>query len=98
MSTTAPKTESLISQLTSLDQLVALALQVGGTLAPLIVGIVKRIESVKTPTGDIEYTVVLSIGQDALNKAEASFEDTLASVNAELVRMGKPPLDIPSTT
>lgn len=92
------KNDALISQLGNLDQLVALALQIGGTLAPLVVGLVKEIKSVATPTGDIEYTVVLKVGKDSLDKAEASFEDTLALVNAELVRMGKPPLDVPSTT
>lgn len=92
VATTAGK---FLSALSLVNGELVLAVQVAGLLKPIIVGVVKQIKQAVSPTQEIEYTVVLSTGQDKLDKIIDLIDTDLDEINAELVRLGHPPLQKP---
>lgn len=92
VTTTAGK---FLSALSLVNGELVLAVQVAGLLKPIIVGVVKQIKSAIPPAQEIEYTVVLSMGQDKLDKIIDLTDNDLDEINAELVRLGHSPLPKP---
>lgn len=64
---------------------------IAGTLIPIVVSVVKSIEAVGAAQ-TIEYSLVVQQDQAALDAIIAAGAADLATINAELVRMGMPPL------
>lgn len=92
VATTAGK---FLSALSLVNGELVLAVQVAGLLKPIIVGVVKQIKQAVSPTQEIEYTVVLTTGQDKLDAIIDLTGNDLDEINAELVRLGHPPLQKP---
>lgn len=100
MSTAPPVTpgsaaKGILSALGQANGYVALGLQVGSLVIPLIKGLVTDIKSIMTPQGTVEYTVVISTDQaELLGVAQQSIADLIA-INAELKAQGAAQLDVP---
>lgn len=86
---------NFLSTLEKVNGELVLAVQVAGLLKPIIVGVVKQIKQAVSPTQEIEYTVVLTTGQDKLDKIIDLTDVDLDEINAELTRLGHPPLQKP---
>jgi hypothetical protein len=86
----------LLDLLSSTNAAVSIGLVVGETVVPLIVGLVKEIKSQIAGEGDkVEYTVVVQAEHAVLDKIIADGTADLAAINAELERLGLPPLAVP---
>lgn len=86
----------VLSSLAAANGEVAIALQVGSLVVPLVKGIIKEVkDAVGGGTVTIEYTTALSDGQAALDHTMQIDDAILADVNAELVRQGAAPLPTP---
>jgi len=70
--------------LASINQDVTLGLNLANAVIPMITGIIKDIQSKTNADGTMEYTVVLSTGQDNLTQAAANFQSSLDSINEQL--------------
>jgi hypothetical protein len=93
----ATQAKGILVALGQANGYVALGLQVGAVVIPLIKGLLTDIKSITTPQGSVEYTVVISADQaELLSIAQQSVAD-LVAINAELVAQGAKPLDVPPT-
>ncbi len=95
MSSNPSRPSSFLDGVAQAGSVLSLGLMVGETVVPLIVGVVKRIES-NAKESTTEYTVVLETEQAVLDSVIAGGLADLDEVNAELTRMGLPVLAKPS--
>lgn len=82
------KIENVITAITGGIQL---ATVVEGQVVPVVVGIVKGIKA-KMQGQVIEYTVVLTVGQQENDDAQNNYQASLDAINAERAKAGLPPL------
>ena len=68
----------------NINQEVTLGLNLANAVIPMITGIINDIKSKANPDGTMEYTVVLTTGQDNLTKAAANFQASLDDINEQL--------------
>jgi hypothetical protein len=86
---------AVVSALTSANAIATLALEIGGVVIPIFKGVVTKIESIGTGSATVDYQVLITTdGKELDGTVQVALAD-LAAVNAELVRQGKPPLDVP---
>lgn len=71
-----------------LNQILALV----NTATPAIGAAVKEIKSMNDEHGDMTYEITIRLGKANLTDAGVAFQCTLDQVNAELARLGLPPL------
>ena len=76
---------------------IALGLQVGSIVVPIIKGIIADIKGIITPQGTVEYTVVISTDQKELSGVVQMSVDDLVAINAELKAQGAAQLAMPPT-
>lgn len=74
----------MATTLANINQDVTLGLNLANTVIPMITGIIKDIQSKANADGTMEYTLVISTGQDNLAKAAANFQSSLDDINAQL--------------
>jgi len=75
---------------------IALGLQVGSIIIPLIKGVITDIKSIVSPQGTVSYTVVISTDEAELTGiAQVSIAD-LVAINAELKAQGAAQLQVPA--
>lgn len=91
----APQTstaENILNGVKAVSGVLSIAIPAAGAVVPLITGIVALIRKRKNSQGDVEYTVVLKLGQDELDKVIQVSTDDLSAINAQLAVLGKPPI------
>lgn len=71
---------------------IALGIQVAGVLIPLAKGLVAKIEGIGTKTTTITFTDLVAADAAELDAIQQLSTDDLTAVNAELVRLGRPPI------
>lgn len=81
----------ILDAIAASGSLISIAVPIAGTLIPIVVSVVKSIEGVGAAQ-TIEYSLVVQQDQAALDAIIAAGTADLATINAELVRMGMPPL------
>lgn len=84
-------TPNNMNSLVVAEQAVALAINLGTQLMPIIQGIIKDVQS-RMNNGQLEYTVVISTGQASLDDADKIFNDVLDKINAERAKAGLEPI------
>lgn len=82
------KVSNWVTALTGGLQLVSV---VEGQAIPVVVGIISAIRA-KMKGEVIEYTVVLTVGQQELDDAQINYQASLDAINAERAKAGLPPL------
>lgn len=80
-----------LDALSGANNLISVAVPIAGLLIPLVVQVIKSISGSGTQQ-TITYTLVIQEEQAALDAIIAAGAVDLTTVNAELVRMGLPPL------
>jgi len=88
----AVDTKKVLDAVQSVGSIVSLVLPAVGEGIVLVTGIIKEVKSLTNSEGTVEYTVVLAEGKAQLGASIQVSQDDLAAINAELVKMGKPPL------
>ena len=97
MTPTTPTTTAggILASLADANGYVALAIQVAGTVIPLGKWLVSEIKSIAGGNVTITYQAVLAADDTELDGIRTMAQADLDAVNAELVRLGKPPLAVP---
>ena len=75
---------------------VAIAIQIGSRLLPVVSGVVGFIREVRRADGVIEYHLVLEQGGENIAQSRNAATETISLVNKELAKQGKPALTIPT--
>lgn len=88
--------QSVVETIGNITGDIALGMNVGGVIVPIVIGAVKEIKAWLNEQGQIEFTVALATGEQEAADGLQSFKNTLATINAELAKDGKPPLPDPS--
>jgi hypothetical protein len=74
---------------------VSLGLQLAGVFVPLAKGLIQKIEGIGTGNVTIAFSDLVAADQDEIAKIVATAGADLDAINAELVRLGAPPLPKP---
>lgn len=87
-------TKNVLAALSSANQYVTLAIELGGEIVPLAKGLVKEIRSIGEKK-ETTYQILLQTDGAELDAVHQLAEDDLAAINAELAKMGKDPIPRP---
>lgn len=75
---------------------ISLGIQLAGVFVPLAKGLVQKIEGIGKGSVTIALSDLVLADQAELDKIAQTAGDDLTAINAELVRMGAPPLVAPA--
>jgi hypothetical protein len=88
-------TKNVLGQLADANGYVTLGLAVAGELVPLGKALVQEVKQIATGATTETYQVLLQIDGAELDAIAQLSEDDLAAVNAELAKLGIPPVPSP---
>lgn len=94
--TPKPSMSSILTALASANTYVSLGLEVAGVIVPLVKGLIMEIRQIATGQQTVTYQVLIQADEGDLQSVITVSDADLAAINAELVRLGKPPLAVPA--
>jgi hypothetical protein len=83
---------NVLGALAAAEQVVTLGVNIGGALIPIGVGLVKEIKRIATGQDTVAYAVLIQMDSAELDTVDKLSTDDLAAINAELAKLGKPPI------
>lgn len=89
-------TKAVVDTLNNLTGDITLGLQVGNVVVPIVIGAVQDIKAWLNDKEQISFTVAVDTGNQEAADGLQAFKDSLAAVNAELEKDGKPTVPDPS--
>lgn len=87
--------KQLLDALSEAGGYVGIAVQLGEVLVPIGKALITKIKGMSAGNETIDYQLMVAGDQTELLDVDKLSIDDLAAINAELVRLGKPPLVIP---
>lgn len=87
--------KNVLSTLAGVESGVTLAIELGGQLVPLATGLVREIRQVATGAKTVSYQVLIETDSAELDAIDKLSTDDLTAINAELTRLGLPPVPVP---
>lgn len=94
MSTPTPN--KVLSALASANGYIAIGLQVGNLVLPLMKGLIKEIRTIGTGTETVSYEIVVAADMAELDAVDKLALDDLIAINAELNAKGLPEIPLPT--
>jgi len=89
-------TKNILGALSDAGTVLSIGLPVAGEIIPLATGLVKEIKSIATGSETVDYQILLQTDGAELDAIHQLAEDDLAAINAELAKLGQPPIADPS--
>lgn len=90
----ANKGTQLLQTLASANGYIALGLQVGEMVIPLVKGAIREIRSIATGVETVDYEVLLKVDGAELDAIDKLAWDDLLAINAELAARGIPEIPV----
>jgi len=84
----------VLTALVDANEYVALGLQVGEVLVPLVKGAIKEIRTIGEGKETVSYEVLLQIDGAELDAVDKLSQDDLAAINLELKARGAGPIEL----
>jgi len=88
---------AILAGLGQTNMIVSLGLQVAGIVVPLAKGLVTEIKKISQGQTTVTYQIVVTTDEANLQAVDAISDADLSAINAELVRLGKSPLPVPTS-
>jgi hypothetical protein len=85
-------TSNVLAALSKSNRVIVLALEVAGELVPLVKGTISEIRKLTSGSTTATYDVVVKADAAELDAITQLAADDLAAINAELKRLGQPPI------
>jgi hypothetical protein len=85
-------TKNILAALSDAGQIIGIGIPIAGEIIPLAVGVVKEIRSIATGAETVDYQVLIQTDGAELDAIHKLAEDDLAAINAELAKLGQPPI------
>jgi hypothetical protein len=85
-------TVNILSALSNSNQIITLGLEVAGQLVPLVKGAITEIKKISSGAKTETYQVVITADAAELDAITKLAADDLTALNAELARLGVPPV------
>ncbi|MGH8864302.1 MAG: hypothetical protein ACREVZ_06615 [Burkholderiales bacterium] len=86
---------AILTALQAANGYIALGLQVGNLVVPLVKGLILSIRKVGEGTDTVSYEIVVRTDLAELDDVVKLSTDDLAAINAELARQGAPLIPVP---
>jgi hypothetical protein len=85
----------ILTALADANGVIALGLQVGAVVVPLVKGVIKEIRAIGSGTETVSYEIVVQADLAELDAVDKLASDDLAAINLELKVRGIPEIPIP---
>jgi len=85
---------SILSVLTASNGYVTLGIQLAGVFVPLVKGLIQKIEGIGAGNTTVTFSALVTADDAEIASIVQSADTDLAAINAELVRLGAPPLPV----
>jgi hypothetical protein len=92
-------TKNILGALSDAGQIISIGIPVAGQVIPLAIGLVKEIRSIATGAETVDYQILIQTDGAELDAIHKLAEDDISAINAELEKLGQPPIstDPPAT-
>lgn len=85
-------TKNILAALSESEQVITIGIELAGKIVPLAKGLVREIRQIGTGTETVAYQMLLQVDGAELDTVHKLATDDLTAINAELAKLGKPPL------
>jgi hypothetical protein len=85
-------TKNILAALSDAGSIIGIGIPIAGEIIPLATGLVKEIRSIASGTETVDYQILIQTDGAELDAIHQLAEDDLAAVNAELAKLGQPPI------
>jgi hypothetical protein len=88
-------TKNILGALSDAGTIIGIGIPIAGQIIPLATGLVKEIKSIATGAETVDYQVLIQMDGAELDAIHKLAEDDLTAINAELAKLGQPPITTP---
>jgi hypothetical protein len=88
--------KSILSVLSQAGSIIGIGVPIAGEIIPLATGLVTEIKQIASGTETVTYQVLLQVDGAELDAIHTLAEDDLTAINAELAKLGQPPIAVPA--
>jgi hypothetical protein len=85
-------TKNVLGALSAAGQIISIGIPLAGEVIPLATGLVKEIRQIASGEETVSYEILIQADGAELDAIHKLAEDDLTAVNAELAKMGQPPI------
>lgn len=85
-------TKNILGALSDAGTIIGIGIPIAGDIIPLATGLVKEIRSIATGSTTVDYQILIQTDGAELDAIHKLAEDDLAAINAELAKLGQPPI------
>jgi len=85
-------TKNVLAALSDAGSVIGIGIPIAGQVIPLAVGLVKEIRQIATGATTVDYQILIQTDGVELDAIHKLAEDDLTAINAELAKLGQPPI------
>jgi len=85
-------TKNILGALSDAGSIIGIGIPIAGQVIPLAVGLVKEIRQIATGSTTVDYQILIQTDGAELDAIHTLAEDDLTAINAELAKLGQPPI------
>ncbi len=89
-------TKNILGALSDAGTIIGIGIPIAGQVIPLATGLVKEIRSIATGAVTVDYQILIQTDGAELDAIHTLAEDDLTAINAELAKLGQPPIAVPA--
>ncbi len=89
-------TKNILGALSDAGTIIGIGIPIAGEIIPLATGLVKEIRSIATGSTPVDYQILIQTDGAELDAIHTLAEDDLTAINAELAKLGQPPIAVPA--
>ena len=85
-------TKNILGALSDAGTIIGIGIPIAGEIIPIATGLVKEIRSIATGAETVDYQILIQTDGAELDAIHTLAEDDIAAINAELAKLGQPPI------
>lgn len=85
-------TKNILAVLSDAGSIIGIGIPIAGEIIPLATGLVKEIRQIAAGTDTVTYEILIQADGKELDAVHQLAEDDLTAINAELAKLGQPPI------
>jgi hypothetical protein len=85
-------TKNILGALSDAGTIIGIGIPIAGEIIPIATGLVKEIRSIATGAETVDYQILIQTDGAELDAIHKLAEDDLTAINAELAKLGQPPI------
>jgi hypothetical protein len=87
-------TKNILAALSDAGTIIGIGVPLAGEIIPLATGLVKEIRQIASGSTTVDYQILIQTDGAELDAVHQLAEDDLAAINAELAKVGQPPIPV----